>query len=82
MQHSIECNIVDDVNQLSFTYEDQAPELCVFVSPPNKFTKIVDFIYAIEEKQEVWYKMMTISARSRYYNPAQRPLPYKLPLPS
>ena len=85
MRHGIGWNIVDVVNQLSFTYPGIVPELKVFVSPPTKSTKVLDFIRTLEEKQEVCHKMMTIpAAPHRYYNPARRPSssPYRPPLPS
>lgn len=77
MRHSIECKIVNIANQLSFAYRSLAPELQVFVSPSTELTKATDFICALEEKQEVWYEMMTTPATShRYYNPARRPSAY------
>ena len=82
MRHGIGCNIVDVANQLSFAYRGLAPELRVFVSPPTEFTKAADFIRTLEEKQEVWHEMMTTAGPQRYYNPTERPLPYKPPLPS
>ena len=83
MRHGIGCNIVDVANQLFFTYRGLAPELRVFVSPPTEVTKAADFIRALEEKQEVWYEMMTTpSGPSRYYNPARRSSSYRIPLPS
>ena len=69
----------------SFAYQGIAPELRVFVSPPTESTKAADFICALEEKQEVWYEMMTTPATfHRYYNLARRPSPspYRLLLPS
>ena len=83
MRYDIKYNIVDIANQLSFAYQSLASELQVFISPPTKSTKVADFICTLEEKQEVWHEMMTTSAGpQRYYNPAQRPSPYKSPLPS
>lgn len=82
MRHGIRCNIIDVANQLSFAYQDLALELRVFVSPPTESTKAADFICILEEKQKIWYEMITISAGPRYYNSARRPLPYRLPLPS
>ena len=83
MRHGIRCNIVDVVNQLFFVYRGLAPELRVFVSPPTKSTNAADFIHVLKEKQEVWHEMMTaLFASQRYYNPAQRPSPYRPPLPS
>ncbi len=71
MRHGIGCNIVNITNQLSFAYRGLASELRVFVSPPTKSTKATDFIYTLEEKQEVWHKMMAASsAPQRYYSPA------------
>ena len=71
MQHSIGCNIVDVANQLSFAYQGLAPELRVFILPPNKLTKAVDFIRVLKEKQKVWHEMMTTPAGpQRYCNPA------------
>lgn len=81
MRHGIGYNIVDVASQLSFAYRGIAPELQVFVLPPTKSAKAADFIRALEEKQEVWHKMMTaLPGPQRYYNPAQRPSPYRLPL--
>ena len=69
MQHGIRCNIVDVANQLSFIYRGIAPELQVFVSPPNKSIMVADFIRALEEKQEVWHEIMTAPAGpQQYYN--------------
>ena len=83
MQHGIGCNIVDVANQLFFAPWGLAPELQLFVSPPTELTKAADFIRALEEKQEIWHKMMTTLASPQlYYNPAQRPSLYRPPLPS
>ena len=83
MRYGIEYNIIEVANQLSFAYRGIVPELRVFVSPPNESTKAADFIRALEEKQGVWHEMMTApSATQRYYNPARKPSPYMLPLPS
>ena len=83
MQHGIGWNIVNVVNQLRFAYRGLAPKLWVFVLPPTKLTKAVDFNHALEEKQEVWHEMMTTQAESqRFDNLAQRSSPYKPPLPS
>ena len=60
MRHRIGCNIVDVPNQLSFAYKRLAPKLRVFVSPPTESTKASDFIWALKEKQEVWYNMLSI----------------------
>lgn len=62
MQYSIECNIINIANQLSFAYRGIAPELQIFVSPPTDSKKAADFICTLEEKQEVWHKMMTTPA--------------------
>lgn len=71
MRHDIKCNIVDIANQRFFAYQGIAPELRVFVLPPIKLTKATNFIRALEKKQEVWYKMITISpGPQQYYNPA------------
>ena len=83
IRYNIGCNIVDIVNQLSFAYRGLAPELRVFVSPPTELTKAADFIYVLEEKQEVWHEIMTTPAGLEWYHTlAQRPSPYRLPLPS
>lgn len=83
MRHGIGCNIVIITNQLSFAYQGLALKFHVFVSPPTKSTRMVDFIYVLKEKQKVWHKMMTTSAKSQqYYSLAQRLSPYRLPLPS
>ena len=82
MQHGIGCNIVDIANQLSFAYRGLAPELRVFVSPPTESTKVADFIRTLEEKQKVWHEMMTTPGPQRYFNPTQRPSPYRPLLPS
>ena len=82
MRHGIGCNIVDMANQLSFAYQGLAPELRVFVSPLTESTKAADFICTFEEKQEVWHEIMNTAGPQRYYNPIQRPLPYRPPLPS
>ena len=69
MRHGIGCNIVDIANQLSFAYCGIAPELRVFVSLPMESTRAADFIRALEEKQEVWHKIMSVLAvSSRYHN--------------
>lgn len=71
MRYGIECNIVDIANQRSFAYQGIAPELQVFMSLSTKSTKAIDFIHALEEKQEVWYKMMiALPGLQQYYNPA------------
>lgn len=62
MRYRIGYNIVNIVNQLSFTYQGIAPKLRVFVTPPIEITNASDFICALEEKQEVWYKMMVTPA--------------------
>ena len=80
IRHGIGCNIVDVANQLSFAYWGLVPELQIFVSPPTKSTKAADFICTLEKKQEVWYEMMTTAGTQQYYNPTQRPSPYKAPL--
>ena len=68
IRHGIGCNIVDVANQLSFAYRTIAPELRVFVSPPTEVMRASDFISALEEKQEVWYEMMTAPMMlGRYY---------------
>lgn len=78
MQQGIVCNFVDVVNQLFFAYRSLTPKLYVFVSPLTKSTKATDFIYALEEKQQVWHKMMTTSVKpQRYYNPMQKTSPYR-----
>ncbi len=77
MRHGIGCNIVDVANQLSFTYRGIAPELRVFVSPPTESTRAADFIRALEEKQEVWHKIMTVpTVSNRYHNSFRRPSPF------
>lgn len=74
IQYNIRYNIIDVANQLSFAYRGLAPELQVFISPPTKSTKAADFIYALEEKYEIWHKMITTLAGPQlYYKPAQRP---------
>lgn len=83
MRQSLRCNIVDITNQLFFAYQELALELRVFVSSPTKSTKASNFIQPLEEKQKIWYKMMTVSsAPQRYYSPAQKPSAYKLSLPN
>lgn len=78
MRHGIGCNIVDVSNQLSFAYRGIAPELRVFVSPPTEVTKASNFICALEEKQEVWYKMMIMPMLSnRHYESFRRPSPFR-----
>ncbi len=61
------CNITEVANQLSFSYRGLFPELRVFVEPLTQSTRAVDFIRTLEEKQEVWYEMMTDSASHRPY---------------
>lgn len=69
MRHGIGCNINNVSNQLSFAYQGLAPELRVFVSPPTKSTKASNLIRILEEKQEVWFEMMTAGTSSqRPYN--------------
>ena len=88
MRHEISCNIIDIANQLSFAYCGIGPELRVFVLPPTKVIRASDFIRALEEKQEVWYKMMTAPMiLGRYYESFRCPSlfwssPSKPPLPS
>lgn len=62
MRYGIECNIIDIANQLFFAYQRIAPKVRVFMTPPIKTIKVLDFICALEEKQEVWYKMMATPA--------------------
>lgn len=59
MQHNIRCNIFNVANQLFFAYQGIVLELQVFVSLPTELTKAIDFICTLEEKQELWYKMIT-----------------------
>lgn len=69
MYHSIDCNIVDIANQLSFAYHDIALEFKVFISLHTKVTKTFDFIRVFVEKQDVWHKMIAISiTQNQYYN--------------
>lgn len=88
MRHKIGYNIVDVTNQLFFIYRGIAPELRVFVLPPTEITKASDFVRALEEKQEVWYKMMTTPMiLGKYYESFRhlslfRSSPSKPPLPS
>lgn len=45
--------------------------------------KEADFIYTLKKKQEVWHKMMTISATpQQYYNPVLKSSLFRLPLSS
>lgn len=62
IQYGIGCNIVNVINQLSFTYQGLALELWVFVLPVTKSTNVADFIHILEEEQEVWHEMMTTPA--------------------
>lgn len=57
IRYEISCNIVDIINQLSFTYRGVAPELKIFIPPPTQITKVSDFIYLMEEKREAWFDM-------------------------
>ena len=88
MRHEIGCNIVDVTNQLFFAYRGIAPELRVFISPLTEATRASDFIHALEEKQEVWYEMMTAPiVLGRYYESFCRLSPFRSspsrpPLPS
>lgn len=67
MWHGISRNIVNFANQLFFAYKSLAPELRLFVTPLTESTKASDFIYILEEKQEVWHKMMTTPATPHRY---------------
>lgn len=67
MQYGIECNIINIAIQLFFAYWGLAPKLWLFVSPPIEWTKAIDFIYVLKEKQEVWYEMMIISVKPPWY---------------
>lgn len=60
MHHGIDCNIIDVANQLSFAYRGIAPELRVFILLPTKTAKVSNFIWVLEEKQEVWHEMMAM----------------------
>lgn len=51
--------MIDIPNQLFFTYQGLILELQMFVSPPTKSTKTVNFICIFEKKQKVLHKMMT-----------------------
>lgn len=83
IQYNIRYNIIDVANQLSFAYRGLALKLQVFVSPSTESTKAADFIYALEEKQEIWYEMMTTLAGPQlYYNPPRRISPYNPLLPN
>lgn len=83
MRHGIGYNIVNIANQLPFAYWGLVSELRVFVLPPTKWTKTVDFIRMLEKKQEIRHKMMTILAGpQRYCNLSQRSSSYKILLPS
>lgn len=83
MKYDIGYNIINITNELSFAYQGLAPELQVFVSPLTESIKAADFICVLEEKQEVWYKMMTILIKlQKYYNPVQKLSPYRPLLPS
>lgn len=81
MRHGIGCNIKEVANQLSFAYRGLSPELRVFVTPPTQSTKAADFIRTLEEKQEVWFEMMTAGTASQQpydqlraaYTPARFP---------
>lgn len=53
MQYRISSNIINVTNQLFFAYQKLASKLRIFISPPTKLTKAVDFIYALKEKQKV-----------------------------
>lgn len=56
-------------NQLFFASCNIAPELRIFGLPSTESIRVADFIYALKEKQEILYKMMTILiTSSRYYN--------------
>lgn len=52
IQHGIGCNIVDIANQLSFAYQNMAPELKIFLPPFDYIIKANNFICLMEEKQE------------------------------
>lgn len=68
MRYRIGCNIIDVINQVSFAYHDIISKIKVFVLPLIEATRAFDFIRILEEKQEVWHKMMTIPmVSSRYY---------------
>lgn len=85
MRHDIECNIIDVANQLFFANQGIVPELRVIMLPPTESIKAADFICVLEERQKIWYKMMTAPAGpQQFYNPAWKPSlsPYKLFLPS
>lgn len=51
MHYRLGCNIVDDANQLLFTYRSLVLELRVFITPSTDTTQATDFIQALEEKQ-------------------------------
>lgn len=59
MWYGIAYNMIDIPNQLFFTYQGLILELQMFVSPPTKSTKTVNFICIFEKKQKVLHKMMT-----------------------
>lgn len=59
MYHDLGCNIVEVANQLSFTYKGLVSKLQVFVISSIDTKKTTNFIYAIEEKQKIWYDILT-----------------------
>ena len=67
IRNGIRCNITEVINQLSFAYRGLSPKLRVFVAPTTESTRAVNFIRTLEEKQEVWYEMMTGPASQRPY---------------
>lgn len=68
MWYGIGWNIVNVANQLSFAYRGIAPKLRVFVLPLIKSTRAANFIHALEEKQEVCHKIMSVPAVSSQYH--------------
>lgn len=77
MRHGIGCNIIDVINQFFLAYRGLAPELIVFVLPQTKSNKADDFIYILKKKQDVRYRMMTISIiLNQYHNNFCHPSPF------
>lgn len=50
VRYQISCNIVNIANKLFFAYQGIALKLKVYVSPPAKTTKTLEFIFALKEK--------------------------------
>lgn len=60
IHYGLRYNIVDFVNQLSFTYKDLVPQLWIIITSLSNTIKATDFIPVFKKKQEIWYDIFTV----------------------